>query len=314
MKYIIKKVLILLLTLFLISLLTFGAFYIVPGDPALLILGVEASEEKLEALREQLGTNLPLAVQYKNWILGFLQGDFGTSIKYSQPVSELLGGRLPVTIIMGCMVMAMVLIVGIPLGVYAAKKKDTWIEQLINTFTMLGISIPGFFLSIIFMWIFGLILHLFVPGNYVSYKDSWPEFLRFMFFPAFSLAVPQTAILVKYIRAAVLCELEADYVRTAKGKGSKTRGILYGHVLRNAIVAIVPLVGMMIGEIFSGSIIIEQVYGIPGIGRLLITAVTSRDFPLAQTLVVYVALIIVVTNFIVDIVIQLIDPRIRLSN
>lgn len=314
MKYIIKKVLILCLTLFLISLLTFGAFYIVPGDPALLILGVEASEEKLETLREQLGTNLPLAEQYKNWILGFLQGDFGTSLKYSQPVSKLLEGRLPVTIIMGCMVMAMVLIAGIWLGVYAAKKKDTWIEQLINAYTMLGISIPGFFLSIIVMWIFGLILHFFVPGNYVSYKDNLPEFLRFMFFPAFSLAVPQTAIMVKYIRAAVLNELQADYVRTAKGKGNKARGILYGHVLKNAIVAIVPLVGMMIGEIFSGSIIIEQVYGIPGVGSLLITAVTSRDFPLAQTLVVYVALIIVVTNFLVDIVIQLIDPRIRLSN
>ena len=178
---------------------------------------------------------------------------------------------------------------------------------------MTGISIPGFFLSILFMWVFGLVLHLFTPGNYVSYRDNPVGFFRFMFFPALAIAVPQIATLTKYVRTSVLGELDKDYVRTARGKGSTMHRILYGHVLRNAIVAVIPLIGMMIGSIFSGSIIVEQVFGVPGIGRLLIASVTGRDFPLTQTLVMYVAFVIVITNFIVDILIQLIDPRIRIS-
>ena len=241
MRYLIKKIIVLILTMFVISLFTFLAFHIIPGDPARLILGTSASEAKLEALRRQLGTDLPLLIPH------------------------------------------------------------------------LGISIPGFFLSILFMWVFGLVLHLFTPGNYVSYRDNPAGFFRFMFFPALAIAVPQIATLTKYVRTSVLGELDKDYVRTAKGKGSTMHRILYGHVLRNAIVAVIPLIGMMIGSIFSGSIIVEQVFGVPGIGRLLIASVTGRDFPLTQTLVMYVAFVIVITNFIVDILIQLIDPRIRIS-
>ncbi len=313
MRYIIKKIIILILTMLLISLFTFFAFHIIPGDPARLILGTEASEEKVALLRSQLGTDLPLSTQYTRWIGGFVRGNFGNSIRYSMPVSDLMKGRIEVTVLLGLMVIVLVLAIGIPMGVFAAGKKNTIIEQVINFFTMLGISFPGFFLSILFIWIFGLILHLFTPGRYVSYENSWPQFLRFMFFPALAIAVPEIAILTKYVRTAVLDELSEDYVRTAHGKGISFYAILYGHVLKNAIVAIIPLIGMMIGSIFSGSIIVEQVFAIPGIGRLLISSVTGRDFPLTQTLVMYVALVIVVTNFIVDILIQVIDPRIRLQ-
>ena len=313
MRYIIKKICILILTMLLISFLTFLAFHIIPGDPARLILGTEASEEKLAVLRHQLGTDLPLWQQYLRWMKGFVTGDFGTSIRYSMPVASLLAGRVQVTVLLGLMVIAMVIVVSIPLGIFAASKRNTFIEQIINFFTMLGISFPGFFLSILFMWIFGLVLHLFTPGRYVSYDASWSGFLRFMFFPALSIAIPEIAILTKYVRTAVLDEMNEDYVRTARGKGISSMSILYGHILKNAIVAIIPLIGMMIGSIFSGSIIVEQVYAIPGIGRLLISSVTGRDFPLTQTLVMYVALVIVVTNFIVDILIQVIDPRIRLQ-
>ncbi|MBQ9613516.1 MAG: ABC transporter permease [Lachnospiraceae bacterium] len=313
MRYILRKTFILIITLLLISLLTFLAFHIIPGDPARLILGTEASEEKLQLLRQQLGTDLPLYQQYFRWISGLLAGDPGNSIRYSVPVMELLAGRIQVTVLMGLMVILMVLLFSIPLGVFAARMRGTWVEQLVNAVTMLGISFPGFFLSILFMWIFGLVLHLFTPGRYVSYTTDPAGFLQYMFFPALSIAIPEIAILTKYVRTAVLEEMDKDYVRTAKGKGIAMRGILYGHILRNAIVAVVPLIGMIIGSIFSGSIIVEQVYGIPGIGRLLISSVTGRDFPLTQTLVMYIALVIVLTNFIVDILIQLIDPRIRLS-
>ena len=311
MKYIARKTIILLLTLFLVSVVAFVAFHIVPGDPAMMILGTEASQERLEALREELGTNKPLTEQYADWIGGIFHGDLGNSIKYKQPVVSLLAGRVQVTVILGCMVMAITLLVGIPLGIFAAHKKNTWLNPVINLFTMLGISIPGFFLSILMIWIFGLILKWFTPGQYVSYQDNIGGFFRFMIFPALSIALPETTILVKYIRAAVITEQSADYVRTARSKGNTETAILYRHILKNAIVAIVPLIGMMIGSIFGGSLIVEQVYGVPGIGRLLISSVTSRDFPLTQTLVLYIAAVIVLTNFLVDIIIQIIDPRIR---
>ena len=174
-------------------------------------------------------------------------------------------------------------------------------------------AIPSFFLGIIITYIFGLILKVFTPGQYVSFQTDLSGFLQFMFFPALAIAVPQIATLVKYIRASMLDELGRDYVRTAKGKGASLTSILYSHVFRNAVVSVIPLFGMIVGSIFSGSIIVEQVFGVPGIGRLLISSVTGRDFPLTQALVMYIATIIVITNFVVDILIQVIDPRIRLS-
>lgn len=300
--------------MFLISILTFCAFHVIPGDPAQLILGTTASPEKLDALRTQLGTNLPLREQYRNWITGFLCGDFGTSIRYSMPVKSLIEGHVTVTLFLGLMVICLTLLVSIPLGIFTAKKRGTWVEQLLSFFNIIGLSVPGFFLSILLMWVFGLVLHLFTPGAYVSYTDSIPGFLQYMIFPAIAISIPEIATLTRYVQTAVLEEMDKDYVRTARGKGAGTERILYRHILRNAIVAVIPLIGMIVGSIFSGSIIVEQVFAVPGIGRLLISSVTGRDFPLTQTLVMYIALIIVLTNFAVDLLIQIIDPRIRLSN
>ena len=313
MRYIIKKVLILIITLFLISLLTFCAFHIIPGDPAQLILGTSASAEKLEALREQLGTNLPLWQQYRNWITGFVQGDFGTSIRYSMPVRDLMQGHVQVTVLLGLMAIVMTVIVGIPLGIFMAGRKNPVVKAGLTSLNILGLSFPEFFLSILLMWIFGLILHLFTPGAYVSYTQSWPQFLHYMIFPALAVAIPQTAILTKYVQTAVQEQMGCDYVRTARGKGVRRNRIFYHHILRNAIVSILPLLGMMVANVFSGSIIVEQVFSVPGIGRLLISSVSGRDFPLTQTLVVYIAALIVITNFVVDLLVQVVDPRIRLS-
>ncbi len=314
MRYLVKKILILIVTMFLISVLTFCAFHVIPGDPAQLILGTTASPEKLDALRTQLGTNLPLGEQYRNWITGFIRGDFGTSIRYSMPVKSLIEGHVTVTLILGLMVILLTLLVSIPLGIFTAKKRGTWVEQVLGFFNVIGLSIPGFFLSILLMWVFGLVLHLFTPGAYVSYTDSISGFLQYMIFPAIAISIPEIATLTRYVQTAVLEEMDKDYVRTARGKGAGMERILYRHILRNAIVAVIPLIGMIVGSIFSGSIIVEQVFAVPGIGRLLISSVTGRDFPLTQTLVMYIALIIVLTNFAVDLLIQVIDPRIRLSD
>ena len=246
-------------------------------------------------------------------ISGAMHGDFGNSIMYRKPVAKLLKGKLSLTLILGAMALALVILIGIPLGVFTAGRKHALSEQLLNFVNILGISVPGFFLSILIIWIFGLLLHWFTPGRFVTFSRDPAKFFRFMIFPAIAIAIPQTCILSKYIRTAVIEEIRADYVRTARSKGSTKNRIMYVHVLKNAIISVVPLIGMIVSGIFSGSIVIEQVFGIPGIGRLLIASVTSRDYPMVQTLVMYIAILILIVNFVVDILIQILDPRIRIA-
>ena len=313
MRYFVKKFGIMLLTLFVISIVTFWLFHIVPGDPAAMMLGTSASQEQLDDLREELGLNRPLVEQYADWVTGAVHGDFGKSIMYRKPVARLLKGKLSVTLILGAMSLALVILIGIPLGVFTAGRKHAISEQLLNIVNILGISIPGFFLSILLIWVFGLVLHWFAPGRFVTLARNPAKFFQFMIFPAIAIAIPQTCVLSKYIRTAVIEEVRSDYVRTARSKGSTKFRIMYVHVLKNAIISVVPLIGMIVRGTFSGSIVIEQVFGIPGIGRLLIASVTSRDYPTVQTLVMYIAILILVVNFIVDILIQILDPRIRIS-
>ena len=313
MRYFVRKVCVLILTLFAISIVTFALFHIVPGDPAAMILGTSASQEQLDDLREELGLNRPLTEQYVDWISGAMHGDFGNSIMYRKPVAKLLKGKLSLTLILGAMALALVILIGIPLGVFTAGRKHALSEQALNFINILGISVPGFFLSILIIWIFGLLLHWFTPGRFVTFSRDPAKFFRFMIFPAIAIAIPQTCILSKYIRTAVIEEIRADYVRTARSKGITKNRIMYVHVLKNAIISVVPLIGMIVSGIFSGSIVIEQVFGIPGIGRLLIASVTSRDYPMVQTLVMYIAILILIVNFVVDILIQILDPRIRIA-
>lgn len=313
MRYFVKKLGIMVITLFVISIVTFWLFHIVPGDPAAMMLGTSASQEQLKDLREELGLDRPLVEQYTDWITGALQGDFGKSIMYRKPVASLLKGKLSVTLALGAMALGLVILIGIPLGVFTAGRKHAVSEQLLNFVNILGISIPGFFLSILLIWVFGLVLHLFTPGRFVTFARNPVKFFEFMIWPAIAIALPQTCVLSKYIRTAVIEEVRSDYVRTARSKGSNKFRIMYVHVLKNAIVSVVPLIGMIVSGIFSGSIVVEQVFGIPGIGRLLIASVTSRDYPTVQTLVMYIAILILIVNFIVDILIQILDPRIRIS-
>lgn len=313
MPYIVKKALVMLVTLFIISLAVFGAFHIIPGDPAMLILGTEASDASLDALRSQLGTDKSLFQQYTHWLINALHGDFGTSLKYNKSIAELLKSRIAITAILGSISLLFVFIIGIPLGILAGTAKNKIAKKMAGIFSVIGISVPGFFLSLIVIWIFGLTLHIFTPGRYVSIKENPAEFFTFLVFPALTIAIPQSAILMRYLGSAIIEEENSGYVRTAKSKGLSPKRILFFHILKNAIVSVVPLLGMIIGSIFSGSIIVEQVFGISGVGRLLISSVTSRDFPLAQTIVLYIAFIVVLVNFIVDIIVQIIDPRIRLE-
>jgi peptide/nickel transport system permease protein len=311
MNYYLKKLITFFVTLFVVSVLTFLAFNLLPGDPAQLILGTEATPASLAELHTRLGLDQSLPVRYAKWLGGILWGNMGESLQYSRPVRELIGSRLPVTASLAGLSLLLIFAVSIPLGVFSAQKSGTFLGRVLDTATLAGISLPSFFVGVVFIWVFGILLRWFTPGGYVDYRTDFPGFLQYLIFPACAIALPNVATAAKFLRASIAAEMDSDYVRTARSKGCKSSVILYRHVLKNAAIPAITLFGMMVAEVFSGSIIIEQVFSLPGIGRLLVSSISSRDFPLIESLVVYIAALVVAANFLADMLLQAADPRIR---
>ena len=311
MRYIAKKLFTLILTLLLVSLLAFFAFQIIPGDPAIKMLGTQATPEKIAALQMKLGLDQPLPIRYLNWLKDFFFGDMGTSYSYNMSVSSMLAGKLPITLTLTLMSFIMIVAISIPLGIYTAKHKDRKVTKVIHVLNQISMSIPPFFMGILFTYVFGLILRLFTPGGYVSYTSSVGGFLGYLFFPAVAIAIPKAAMSTKMLQGSLLSEMKLDYVRTAYSRGNRTNGVLYHHVLKNAMIPVITFLGMTLADIVAGSIIIEQVFSIPGLGRLLITSIANRDYPVVQAIIVCIAVIVIIINFAVDIIYQIIDPRVR---
>ena len=315
MRFIGNRIVITFITLFLVSVLSFGAFHLIPGDAALLALGIEADEEQIARVRSELGLDRSIPVQYFSWLGKFLTGNLGNSARFQgASITGMIQERLPVTVNLALLSLFFILIIAIPVSLLPMKRKPTFLDSLINTLTAVNISMPGFFLGVVFIWIFGLILRLFVPGAYVDYRNDYFSFLAYLIFPALAIALPNAAILVKFLRTSIFREWGKDYARSARSKGASQRQTLNKHVLKNACLPALTILGMIIGDIFTGSVIMEQVFTIPGIGRLLITSITSRDLLMVETLVVYIAFVVILANTLVDIAIQIIDPRIRLGN
>ena len=311
MKFIIKKIATLLITLILISFLSFLAFSFIPGDAVLSSLGLDADEAMVEALREELGLNRPIPVQYADWLLSALQGDFGESTQYHLPVKQLVAQRLPVTITLALYSMFFVIVVSFPFGLLAAKKPEGVTDTIIMILSQIGMAIPQFFLGILLTFLFGIVLSFFPVGGYVSYKEDFAQFLSFLILPAVAVAVPKTAMMLRYIRNTVVAQMKLDYVRTARGKGNSEKRVLLHHVLKNAMLPVVTMLAMMIADVMAGSIVVEQVFNIPGLGRLLINSIANRDYPVVQAIVLYMACVVVVMNTIADILYQKLDPRVR---
>ncbi|MCL2320398.1 MAG: ABC transporter permease [Treponema sp.] len=302
------------LTLFLVSVLSFGAFRLIPGDAALLSLGVEATPDQIESARALMGLDKSFPEQYLSWLYNFFSGNLGNSARFmGASISGIILERLPVTVSLAGLSFFFVLLISVPVSLVSVKKENSPADRIVTTLTALNISLPGFFLGILFIWIFGIIVRFFVPGAFVSCRENPAAFWGYLVFPALAIAMPNAALVVKFLRSSIFREFRSDYVRTARSKGGNLRRILRRHVLKNACLPAITLLGMIAGEILSGSIVIEQVFGIPGIGRLLIASITARDFPMIETLVVYMALAVILANTLADIAIQIIDPRIRLA-
>ena len=312
MKYVAKKFLTLIITLFIVSLLAFLAFQIIPGDPTTAMLGTEASPEARAELRAQLGLDQPAPVRYWEWLTGFLTGDFGTSYSYSLSVREMLGEKLVITGFLTLLSFSFTIVLSIPLGILAGSVRSRGLDRLIAALDQVVMSVPPFFVGILACYLFGIVLRLFTPGDFVSYTQDWGAFLAYLVLPALSMALPRVAMTVKMLRGSVLSQLGEDYVRTARSRGLSRGEILRRHVLKNALLPTITFLAVSAAEIMTSSIVIEQVFTIPGVGRLLLSSISSRDFPVVQAIVVILAVWIVLVNFVADLLYQAVDPRIRM--
>jgi len=298
-------------TLFAVSLIVFVVVRIIPGDPALLILGTEASPEAAAALRRAMGLDRPLAVQYGEWLGGALRGDLGHSIQYDVPVGGLVLSRLTVTGPLTLLAALFMTAVALPLGIYAATHRGRLGDYAATIVSQLGIAVPSFWAGLLLILLFAVRLGWVQAGGFDGWAAGLGRGLRALLLPAIALGVIQAAILTRTTRAAVLEVLGADHVRTARAKGLAERVVTRKHVLRNALVTIVTVVGLQLGQLLAGSIVLENVFYLPGLGRLALAAISARDLPVVQGVVLFVAATIVTLNFAVDLLYGLLDPRIR---
>ena len=312
MRYAAKKLFTLIITLFIVSLLAFLAFQIIPGDPTTAMLGTQATPEARAELQAELGLDRPVPVRYWDWLTSFLTGDFGESYSYRLPVAGLLGEKLAITGVLILMAFLFTIVLSIPLGILAGSIRNPVLDKLMTALDQVVMSAPPFFLGILTCYLFGTLLRVFVPGDFVSYTQDWGAFLSYLILPALSIALPRVAMTVKMLRGSILEQLGEDYVRTARSRGLPRGEILRRHVLKNALLPVITFLAVSAAEIMTSSIIVEQVFTIPGVGRLLLSSISNRDFPVVQAIVVILAAWIVVVNLVADVLYQLADPRIRL--
>jgi peptide/nickel transport system permease protein len=298
------------LTLLTVTVVVFAVMNVLPGDPALTILGIEASEAALEALRVQLGLHEPVVVRYFSWVGGALAGDFGMSHSYRVPVSELVVERLPLTLSLAVGGMIATIVLALALGVGAAANHRRAGDWGVMFLSQVGIAVPSFWAAMLLVLLFAVYLQWLPPGGFPGWSDPVAA-VRSLILPIAALTFVQAAVLARVTRSSALEVMRLDYVRTARAMGYPRRRILWRHVLPNALVPIVTIVGLQFATLVTGTIVIENVFYLPGLGRLVFQAIANRDLPLVQALVTLFAVIVVTVNFIVDIIYVMIDPRLK---
>jgi peptide/nickel transport system permease protein len=314
--YIIRRLLMALVVIVIMSLIVFFAVRLLPGDPLIIYLGQQAqqsgfSETQLEAMRVQYGLDKPIMVQYGNWVWGILHGDLGTSLYYREDVGTLMGERFPVTLHLGIIAFVINIVIGILMGLAAAIRRGTWIDTVSTTLANLGVTTPPFWLGMLLIYFFGLQLSWLPIAGYTSPLDDFWLSTRQIIMPVFCLAIGGLAFTARQTRSSMLEVIRQDYIRTAWSKGLRERSVIMKHALKNGLIPVITLLGMGIGMVFGGSVLVETVFAIPGIGRLLVTSVMAQDYVVVQSSTLVIAIIIVMANLLVDISYGWFDPRIR---
>lgn len=312
MKYIIKKIITLIIALLLISIITFVAFSVIPGDAALAKLGTSATPERLAELRHEMGLDEPVLVRYGQWLVNALHGDFGYSLQYTDStVNKLIGMKLPYTLILSLLSFVMIIAASFPLGIFSAKKQGSAAGTVIKVTSQVGMSVPAFFLGMILTLVLGIGLKLFAVGLCPDIKTDFAGTVYYLIFPAIAIAIPKIAMTSRFLRNSILSEMNKNYVRTAYSKGNSDNEVLYKHVLKNALIPVITFLGIIIADIIAGSIIVEMVFNVPGLGRMIVTGITNRDYNVVQAGVVIVAAIVIIVNFLVDILYKVVDKRVQ---
>ncbi len=309
--YIAKRLIGMIPVLFLVSIVIFSIVHLTPGDPALLMLGEEVTPEKLAALRHQLTLDQPIPVQYAFWLSNVLHGDLGRSVRTNQPVVEAIAQRLPPTVELTLFALVFSLGMAIPAGIISASRRNSASDLISTTLALLGISMPSFFLAILLIFIFALKLRWFPPIGYTPITQDVVANIKGMILPGLTLGAAVAALTSRQLRSSLLEALNQDYIRTAQAKGLSERMILLGHAFKNAMIPVVTVVGLQVGELLGGAIITESIFVLPGVGRLVVDSIFARDFPLVQGAVLFLAVVYLFANLIVDIIYVYLDPRIR---
>src|SRR6478609_2869299 len=313
--FLFKRLITLVATLVGTSVVVFLVLEILPGNAAQILMGPDASPEAVTALAHKLGIDQPAWTRYWHWVTGMLHGDLGLSYAYSSPVSELIVERLSLTVPLALMAMALTIVLALLAGVYAASRHNKLGDVGVMGLTQIGIAIPNFWFAILLILLFSVQLKWFSAGGFPGWEDEGIlGGLRALLLPAISLAVVQSAILARITRSAVLEVLREDFVRTARAKGVTQRGALWGHVLRNAMIPVVTVMGLQFAELLAGTIVVESVFYLPGLGRLIFQSISNRDLIVVRNCVMLLAAMVVVVNFVVDVLYALIDPRVKASD
>ncbi|EZH65448.1 peptide ABC transporter [Bacillaceae bacterium JMAK1] len=312
--YILKRIVSLLPVLFVVSVVIFGIVHLTPGDPASYMLGEEASPEQVNELREELGLNDPIPVQYLNWLGGVVQGDFGDSYFMNQSVLDAIFSHIGPTLSLAIVAEIIALSISIPIGIVAAIKRGTATDQSVMVVSLMGMAIPSFLLALFLALIFGVQLGWLPVAGYQPLSNGLWNHLQYLILPAISLGAIQAALIARMTRASMLEVLNTDYIKMARSKGMKERTVIYSHALKNAFLPILTVIGATFGALVTGAVVTETIFNIPGIGQLIINSIERRDYTIIQGIVLFVTLIYVTINLIIDLLYGFIDPRVRLDS
>ena len=312
--FLFKRLITLIATLVGTSVVVFLVLEILPGNAAQILMGPDASPEAVTALAHKLGLDRPAATRYWEWVSGMLRGDLGLSYAYSTPVGDLVLERLTLTVPLALMAMALTTVLALAAGIYAAARHNKLGDVGIMGLTQVGIAIPNFWFAILLILLFSVQLKWFSAGGFPGWEEGLLPGLRALMLPALSLAVVQAAILARITRSSVLEVLREDFVRTARAKGVSQRATLWGHVLRNALIPVITVMGLQFAELLAGTIVVESVFYLPGLGRLIFQSISNRDLIVVRNCVMLLAAMVVMVNFVVDILYAVIDPRVKASD
>lgn len=311
LELICKRLLLAIPTLFLVSIMVFSLQKLLPGDPVLAMAGEERDPAVIAQLREQYHLNDPLPSQYFYWLGNALRGDLGTSLRTQEPVTTLIASKLPVTLELSLLAMIVALVVGISMGILAAVRKNSWVDHTTNFVALSGISVPHFWLGILLILLFSVHLQWLPASGYVPLSESVPQNIKTLLLPALVLGTGLAATLMRHTRASMIAVMKADYIRTARAKGLLPKKVILKHAFRNALVPVITLTTLLFGELLGGAVLTEQVFTLPGFGKMIVDAVFNRDYAVVQGVVLVVAIGFLLLNLLADVLYVLINPKMR---